>query len=104
MLNFLLWFVVGPLVGWLAGRLMRAGGSAWLDAAAGLVGAIVVGTACDLVGFTVSDSLVGSALSGAAGALAVTWVFRKLIAKESDALAKPSSRKSYTSYKSRMGK
>jgi uncharacterized membrane protein YeaQ/YmgE (transglycosylase-associated protein family) len=104
MLNFLLWFVVGPLVGWLAGKLMRTGGNPWLDAAAGLVGAIVVGTACDLVGFTVSNTLVGSALSGAAGALAVTVVFRKLIAKESDVLAKPSSRKSYTSYKSRMGK
>ena len=104
MLNFLWWFVVGPLVGWLAGKLMRAGGSPWLDAAAGLVGAIVIGTACDLLGFIVSSSGLDAALSGAAGALVVTFVFRKVIAKDSEALPNPSSRKSYTSYKSRLGK
>lgn len=105
MLNFLWWFVAGPIVGWLAGRLMRSGHNGWLDALSGLVGAILAGTLCEFLGLAVNYTWEESALTGAAGALVVTFIIRKVIAGKSDALPqRASNRSSYTSYKSRMGK
>ncbi len=105
MLNFLWWFLVGPLVGWVAGRLMRTRQAWWLDAIAGLVGAILAGTACELLGLDFSSTEIGAVLVAAAGALIVTFVFRKVAGEKLATLPKRSStRSSYTSYKSRIGK
>ena len=104
MLNFLWWFTVGPVVGWLAGRLMRTRQAWWLDAIAGLVGAILAGTACELLGMDFSTTEIGAGLVGAAGALLVTLVVRKTTGEKFAPEAKQSSARSFTSYKSRIGK
>ena len=105
MLFFLWWFVVGPVVGWVVGRLMRSGHNGWLDALAGLIGAILIGTICDLVGFSSASTPVDAMISGVGGALIVSFLFGKLVPGKSVALpGRPSARSSYTSYKSRMGK
>jgi len=105
MLNFLWWFLVGPIVGWIVGRLLRSSHNGWIDALVGLVGAILVGTAVEFAGFSPTYTAVDACISGGAGALIVTFFVGKVIAKKSVALPKPSSsRSSYTSYKSRIGK
>jgi uncharacterized membrane protein YeaQ/YmgE (transglycosylase-associated protein family) len=104
LLNFLWWFVVGPAVGWLAGKLMRSTGSAGLDALAGLVGAILAGAVCVLIGFDLSNSALGACITGAAGALAVTFIYKRVAAKEAGAAPRKTNARSYTSYKSRMDK
>jgi len=105
MLNFLLWFVVGPVVGWLAGRVMRTNHNGWLDALAGLVGAILVGTGCELFGLDFSSTPIGAAVTAAAAAVVVTILFRVTAGDKLASATKPGNRRSsYTSYKSRMGK
>lgn len=104
MLNFLWWFVVGPIVGWVTGRVMRAQGGWWLDVIAGLIGAFVMGTACTLLDLDFVNSPEGSALVGGVGALIVVLVFR-WSTRNKNAMALPrSGSRSYTSYKSRMRK
>jgi uncharacterized membrane protein YeaQ/YmgE (transglycosylase-associated protein family) len=105
MLNFLWWFVVGPLVGFLAGKLMKTSHSGWLNAVAGLFGAILGGTLCEFAGFAATYTWVEACLSGGAGALLVAIIFGKLLGnKTASAPRQSSSRSTYTSYKSRMGK
>jgi len=104
MLNFLWWFVVGPAVGWLTAKLMRTTASGLLAAISGLVGAFLVGTVCDLLDFELSSSIPGSMLIGMVGAFIATFIFCKVIAKDSQAPSRPANARSYTSYKSRMRK
>jgi uncharacterized membrane protein YeaQ/YmgE (transglycosylase-associated protein family) len=105
MFNFVWWFAVGPIVGWLVGRLMRSRHNGWLDALAGLVGAILVGTFCEFAGFSATYTQIDACLTGGAGALVVSFIFSKLLATKTAAIPRTStSRSSYTSYKSRMGK
>jgi uncharacterized membrane protein YeaQ/YmgE (transglycosylase-associated protein family) len=103
-MNFLVWFVIGPIVGWLTGILMRKPGNGWLDAVAGLIGAFLLGTICDLLALDASDTLLTATLFGAAGALAVTFIFRKVLSRKANGAPKGPSAGSYTSYKSRMDK
>jgi uncharacterized membrane protein YeaQ/YmgE (transglycosylase-associated protein family) len=104
MLNFLWWFAAGPLVGWGLGRLMRSGHNPWLDALAGLVGAILAGTVCALTGLADSTAPLEALVIAVAGALVVTFCFHKAVGGKIAASAKRSGSRSYTSYKSRMGK
>ncbi len=105
MLNFLWWFVVGPAVGWLTGKVMRTPASGLMAAISGLVGAFLVGTVCDLLDFEFSGSIPGSMLIGMVGAFLSTFVFCKVIARDTHAPSRPATgRSSYTSYKSRMRK
>jgi uncharacterized membrane protein YeaQ/YmgE (transglycosylase-associated protein family) len=103
MFNFVWWFVAGPIAGFLTGRLMRAP-HGWIDALTGLLGAILVGTVMTLAGLNPTYTEIESVLIAAAGGALVAYVFRKVSAPKRDpALPKGGSR-SYTSYKSRMGK
>ncbi len=43
MLNFLVWIIVGALVGWIASLIMRTGSSLWVDIVVGLVGGFLGG-------------------------------------------------------------
>jgi uncharacterized membrane protein YeaQ/YmgE (transglycosylase-associated protein family) len=107
MFNFLWWFVVGPIVGWLVGKVMRSAHNGWFDVLAGLFGAIAVGTFCELAGISATYTPLVACFSGGAGALIVTFIFCKVIGAKAAAIAPraPASRSSsYTSYKSRMGK
>lgn len=98
-------FLVGPVAGWLTGRLMRSKGIGWLDMVAGLIGALIVTTIFALLGSDFSFTEIGTVLISAVGAVVVTFIFHKAAAKRPDALPKAvSTRSSFTSYKSRMGK
>jgi uncharacterized membrane protein YeaQ/YmgE (transglycosylase-associated protein family) len=104
-LNFVWWFLVGPIAGWLVGKVMKTSHIGWLNAAAGLVGAVLAGVLTELLGFDPSRTGLGAALTGAAGAITVTFIFAKVIApKSTPAQSSSSKSRSYTSYKSRMGK
>jgi uncharacterized membrane protein YeaQ/YmgE (transglycosylase-associated protein family) len=106
MLNYLWWFIGGPIAGWLTGRLMRSPGWGGLDLLAGLVGGIVGGTLYEIAGFNPAYTPLSAAIVGAAGGIVVTFIFRKIAGRRPDASApkQSSGRGSYTSYKSRMGK
>jgi uncharacterized membrane protein YeaQ/YmgE (transglycosylase-associated protein family) len=104
MLSFLWWFIVGPAVGWLTGKMMRVPGNGLLAAVSGLVGAFLVGTVCDLLDFELSGSVAGSVLIGIVGALIVTIIFCKVVAKDAKGTPRMAATRSYTSYKSRMGR
>jgi uncharacterized membrane protein YeaQ/YmgE (transglycosylase-associated protein family) len=104
MLSFLWWFVVGPAVGWLTGKLMRIPGNGLLPAVSGLVGAFLVGTVCDLLDFELSASGPGAILIGIVGALVVTIIFCKVVKKDAQGTPRLAGTRSYTSYKSRMRK
>jgi uncharacterized membrane protein YeaQ/YmgE (transglycosylase-associated protein family) len=104
MLSFLWWFVVGPAVGWLTGKLMRISGNGLLPAISGLVGAFLVGTVCDLLDLEISSSGPGSILIGIVGALLVTVIFCKVVKKDAQGTPRLANTRSYTSYKSRMRK
>ena len=104
MLSFLWWFVAGPAAGWLFGRLMRSTHSAWMDALAGLIGAIFAGTVATLTGIVDSTAPLEAILVAAAGALIVTFILHKSLRGKAQIEARPGSGRSYTSYKSRLGK
>jgi ammonia channel protein AmtB len=70
----------------------------------GLIGAILAGTLCAVVGFADSISPLEAILIGAAGAVAVTFGFQKVLGNKLSAAPRQTSGRSYTSYKSRMGK
>jgi uncharacterized membrane protein YeaQ/YmgE (transglycosylase-associated protein family) len=105
MLNFLWWFVAGPIAGWLTGRLMRSPGLGLMDALAGILGGTVFGIAGEMVGLNTSGTELNAAIAAAIGAIIVTIVFRKSIGKKlGDAAPKQAATRSYTSYKDRMRK
>jgi uncharacterized membrane protein YeaQ/YmgE (transglycosylase-associated protein family) len=84
-MNFLIWLIVGGIVGWLASLIMRtdAQQGILLNVAVGIVGAVVGGwVVSPLVGVgTINASLsIGSVLVSLAGAvllLAVVNLFRR---------------------------
>ncbi|MDH4375984.1 MAG: GlsB/YeaQ/YmgE family stress response membrane protein [Ramlibacter sp.] len=84
-MNFLIWLIVGGIVGWLASLIMRtdAQQGILLNVAVGIVGAVVGGwVVSPLVGVgTINESLsIGSVLVSLAGAvllLAVVNLFRR---------------------------
>ena len=84
-MNFLIWLIVGGVVGWLASLIMRtdAQQGILLNVAVGIVGAVVGGwVVSPLVGVgTINESLsIGSVLVSLAGAvllLAVVNLFRR---------------------------
>jgi uncharacterized membrane protein YeaQ/YmgE (transglycosylase-associated protein family) len=50
-MGILLWIVFGALVGWVASRLMGAGGGLLWDIVIGIVGAVLGGFVMSLVGY-----------------------------------------------------
>ena len=84
-MNFLIWLIVGGIVGWLASLIMRtdAQQGILLNVAVGIVGAVVGGwVVSPLVGVgTINESIsIGSVLVSLAGAvllLAVVNLFRR---------------------------
>jgi len=43
MVNFIVWLIVGAIIGWVASRLMRTRGGLLLDIIVGIVGAFIAG-------------------------------------------------------------
>ncbi|WBO23253.1 GlsB/YeaQ/YmgE family stress response membrane protein [Sphingomonas abietis] len=79
LLAFVLWIVVGAIIGWLAGLLVQGGGFGFIaDALIGIFGSVVAGWLFPHLGITLGGGLIGSVLASIAGAVIVIVVIRLL--------------------------
>lgn len=70
----LVFLAVGAVAGWLAGNIMKGGGSGLLgNMLVGVIGAIVGGFLFSLLGITTSG-LIGSTITATVGAIALLFV------------------------------
>jgi uncharacterized membrane protein YeaQ/YmgE (transglycosylase-associated protein family) len=77
LIAFLIWIVVGAIIGWLAGLLVQGGGFGFLaDALIGIFGSVVAGWLFPRLGFTLGGGLAGSILASIVGAVIVIIVIR----------------------------
>lgn len=66
--------IVGVIVGWIAGKIMRGGGYGLIgNLGLGIVGAIVGGNVSDLLDVNVSGGMVSSIISASLGAIILLW-------------------------------
>lgn len=74
--SLLIFLAIGAVAGWLAGILMKGGGSGILmNIVLGIVGAIVGGFLFGVVGLS-SHGLIGSIITATVGAVVVLFVVR----------------------------
>jgi uncharacterized membrane protein YeaQ/YmgE (transglycosylase-associated protein family) len=104
MLDILWWLVIGPFAGWLTGRLLRTSTSAWMDAFAGVLGAAVAGTLSNLLGFTMVLGIIALLVFPTVGAIGLTVIYHKVTPRDPAGPRAAARNRSYTSYRSRMGK
>lgn len=72
----LLWFIlIGLAAGWLAGRIMKSGGSLVVDLIVGVIGALLGGFLFDLLGINLGG-LLGSLITATVGAIVLIWLLR----------------------------
>ena len=77
---WLLWvIIVGLIAGWLAGKIMGAGGyGPVMDILLGIAGAIVGGFLLRLLGLYSSGGLISEIIVATIGAVFLIWLSRKL--------------------------
>ncbi len=75
------WLIVGLIAGWLTGRIMGGGGGVLMDIILGLVGALAGGFLMSLLGFKAEGGLIYTIIVALIGAIVVTWIYRKLVAR-----------------------
>jgi uncharacterized membrane protein YeaQ/YmgE (transglycosylase-associated protein family) len=74
---FLIWIVVGAIIGWLAGLLIQGGGFGFFaDALIGILGSVVAGWLFPRIGVPLGSGLIGSILASVVGAVIVIVVIR----------------------------
>jgi uncharacterized membrane protein YeaQ/YmgE (transglycosylase-associated protein family) len=79
LIAFLIWIIIGAIIGWLAGLLVQGGGFGFLvDALIGIFGSVVAGWLFPHLGLTLGGGLIGSILSSVAGAVIVVVIIRLL--------------------------
>jgi uncharacterized membrane protein YeaQ/YmgE (transglycosylase-associated protein family) len=77
LIAFLIWVVVGAVVGWLAGLLVQGGGFGFLiDALIGIFGSVVAGWLFPRLGVGHPTGFIGSILASIVGAAIVIVVIR----------------------------
>lgn len=75
-MSFLYTILIGALVGWLAGKIMKGGGfGAFKNILLGIAGGFVGGWIFEKLGFTIFDGTLGKLTQGLIGALIVLFVF-----------------------------
>ncbi len=78
-MNFLWFLIVGALAGWLAGVMVKGGGSGLVtNLIVGVIGALLGGFLFSLVGATGGGGLLGSLLVATIGAVILLFIVRKL--------------------------
>ncbi|MBV9842534.1 MAG: GlsB/YeaQ/YmgE family stress response membrane protein [Sphingomonadaceae bacterium] len=79
LIAFIIWIVVGAIIGWLAGVLVQGGGFGFIaDALIGIFGSVVAGWLFPQLGVPLGGGLVGSVLASIVGAIIVIVVIRLL--------------------------
>lgn len=72
----LLWFIlIGLAAGWLAGRIMKTGGSLVINLIVGVIGALLGGFLFDLLRISIGG-LLGSLITATIGAIVLIWLLR----------------------------
>jgi uncharacterized membrane protein YeaQ/YmgE (transglycosylase-associated protein family) len=75
--GFLVWLVIGLIAGFIASRLMGAGGYGLVgDIVVGLVGAFIGGLIANLLIPDANFGLIGSIIVAIIGACLLIWIFR----------------------------
>lgn len=79
LLAFIIWVVVGAIIGWLAGLLIQGGGFGFIvDALIGILGSALGGWLLPRLGVSLGGGLVGSVLTSIIGAVIVAVAVRLL--------------------------
>jgi len=75
-MSFLYTILIGALVGWLAGKIMKGGGfGAFKNILLGIAGGFVGGWIFKKLNFNIFDGVLGDLTQGLIGALIVLFVF-----------------------------
>jgi uncharacterized membrane protein YeaQ/YmgE (transglycosylase-associated protein family) len=73
-MDIILFLAIGAVAGWLAGTLMKGGGSGLLsNISIGIIGAFIGGFVFNLLGLSASG-LIGSVITATAGAAILLWL------------------------------
>lgn len=76
---FIIWIVVGAIIGWLAGLLIQGGGFGFIvDALIGILGSVLAGWLFPRLGISLGGGLVGSVIASVIGAVIVALAVRLL--------------------------
>jgi uncharacterized membrane protein YeaQ/YmgE (transglycosylase-associated protein family) len=76
-MNIIYFLILGAIVGWLAGLIMRGAGFGVLgDIVVGIVGAILGGWVFGLLGISAGGSLLGSLVTALIGAVLLIFIVR----------------------------
>ena len=76
---FIIWIVVGAIIGWLAGLLIQGGGFGFIvDALIGILGSVLAGWLFPRLGISLGGGLVGSVIASVIGAVIVAIAVRLL--------------------------
>ena len=79
LLAVIIWIVVGAIIGWLAGLLIKGGGFGFIvDALIGILGSVLAGWLFPPLGISLGGGLVGSIIASVVGAVIVAVVVRLL--------------------------
>jgi uncharacterized membrane protein YeaQ/YmgE (transglycosylase-associated protein family) len=79
LLTFIIWIVIGAIIGWLAGLLTQGGGFGFIvDALIGILGSVVAGWLFPRLGISLGGGLVGSIIASVIGAVIVALAVRLL--------------------------
>jgi uncharacterized membrane protein YeaQ/YmgE (transglycosylase-associated protein family) len=79
LMSFIIWIVVGAIIGWLAGLLVQGGGFGFIvDALIGILGSALAGWLFPRLGISLGGGLTGEILSSIIGAVIVVLAVRVL--------------------------
>jgi uncharacterized membrane protein YeaQ/YmgE (transglycosylase-associated protein family) len=76
---FIIWIVIGAIIGWLAGLLIQGGGFGFVvDALIGILGSVVAAWLFPRLGLSLGGGLAGTILASIIGAVIVAVAVRLL--------------------------
>ena len=80
--NIIITILIGALVGWLAGLIMKTNHGFWIRVLLGIVGSAVGRLIAGLIGISAKPVSIGGIIISVAGACLVVWLVRKLAGKK----------------------
>ena len=84
-MQILWWILVGLIAGWVTGKIMRGTGFGWFtDILLGIAGALLGGEMMRLLGFQGRGGFIYTVVLAIAGAVVLTWLYRKVFGRKSN--------------------